>query len=92
MNTLTSPSMSATPQPPGPGAPWWRFPIVWLVVGGPLIVVPASLFMVGIAVRHVDPVLDVSVPAGVQAAKSGHVPAMVGRNRAAETATQPGDH
>ena len=69
-------------------APWWRFPIVWMVIGGPLLVVVASLFTAGIAMTHVDPVLEVSA---ADSAKTGHAPAIQGRNRAAETAMQPAD-
>lgn len=87
MNTLTSPVNEDTR--PGAGAPWWKFPIVWLVVSGPLIVVVASLYMVGIAVRHVDPVLESYSSADKQ---PGHAPAVQGRNRAAETAMRPADH
>ena len=64
--------------------PWWKFPIVWLVVGGPLTVVIASLFTVGIAIKNVDPVLDTSAPV---ARTSNEAPAMQGRNHAAEAAT-----
>lgn len=38
--------------------PWWRVPQMWLVVGGPLVVVVASLITTAIAVTHPDPVLD----------------------------------
>lgn len=68
--------------------PWWKLPIVWLVIGGPAVVVVASLFTVGIAVKHVDPVLDTS---------KGHVksveevPAVQGRNHAASPSQQPAD-
>lgn len=37
--------------------PWFREPMMWLVVGGPLAVVVASLVTVWIAVRHADSVL-----------------------------------
>ncbi|WP_334133983.1 nitrogen fixation protein FixH [Tepidimonas sp.] len=37
--------------------PWYREPYVWLVIGGPLAVVIASVVTVVIAVRHADPVL-----------------------------------
>jgi hypothetical protein len=37
---------------------WWRVPQMWLVVGGPLSVVVASLFTAWIAVNYADPVLD----------------------------------
>ena len=89
MSTITQ--TKPTDNRPGVGAPWWKFPIVWLVVGGPLIVVVASLNMVAIAVRHVDPVLDTTQMAK-EASKPGHAPAVQGRNRAADTAMQPADH
>jgi hypothetical protein len=37
---------------------WWRVPQMWLVVGGPLAVVVASLITAWIAVHNADPVLD----------------------------------
>lgn len=70
------------------GRPWWRYPIVWLVVGGPLAVVVASLITVGIAVRNVDPVLDTSPKGRVSQAE---MPAMQGRNHAATESQQPAD-
>lgn len=70
------------------GRPWWRYPIVWLVVGGPLAVVVASLITVGIAVRNVDPVIDTSAQAQGRLADR---PAMQGRNHAATDAQQPAD-
>ncbi len=40
-------------------APWWRFPMMWLVVGGPLLVVVASFATLFLAVRGGDtPVRD----------------------------------
>lgn len=96
MNTLTSPTnevneakAASTDTRPGAGAPWWKFPIVWLVVGGPLIVVVASLNMVAIAVRNVDPVLESYNSAS--SSKPNEAPAVQGRNRAAENAMQPAD-
>lgn len=38
--------------------PWWRVPHMWLVVGGPAVVVAACIVTVSIAVTHPDPVLD----------------------------------
>jgi len=32
-----------TSSPPGPVSPWWRHGMVWLVFGGPLAVVLASV-------------------------------------------------
>ncbi|WP_302173355.1 FixH family protein [uncultured Hydrogenophaga sp.] len=48
------------PSAPHPVAaePWWRVKAMWLVVGGPLLVVVASMVTVVIAVMNPDPVLD----------------------------------
>lgn len=68
--------------------PWWKLPIVWLVIAGPAAVVVASIFTAGIAIKNVDPVLDTS---------KGHVkssveePAMRARNHAASPELQPAD-
>lgn len=45
-----------------PPKSWYREPYVWLVVGGPLLVVLASLVTVYLAVKHQDPVLKGGVP------------------------------
>ncbi len=37
---------------------WWRVPHMWLEVGGPLLVVVASIITAVIAVKGADPVLD----------------------------------
>ncbi|MEO7245403.1 MAG: hypothetical protein ABIX12_09685 [Rubrivivax sp.] len=76
---MTHDSPQVTP-PAGP-RPWWREPMMWLVVGGPLSVVVASLVTAVIAVRYADPVLDTSAapPSGADA----QMPAMQARNHAA---------
>ncbi len=76
-----------------PAAPAWREPMVWLVVGGPLAVVIASFFTLGLAIRHPDPPLDLHTsaaraaddaePADVRAQSGDVVPAMLARNHAA---------
>lgn len=37
---------------------WWRVPHMWLVVGGPLVVVIAGVITAVIAVKGADPVLN----------------------------------
>lgn len=37
---------------------WWKVPQMWLVVGGPLVVVVASIFTAMIAMNGADPVLN----------------------------------
>ncbi|HEX5372873.1 MAG TPA: nitrogen fixation protein FixH [Aquabacterium sp.] len=75
---------------PGGSQPWWTFPIVWMVIGGPAIVVVAGITTAVIAWKHVDPVLDTSAPRA-QALQPNEVPALLGRNRAAENAVTPAD-
>jgi hypothetical protein len=38
--------------------PWWRERIMWLVVGGPSLVVVASFVTLALALIYPDPVLD----------------------------------
>ena len=63
--------------------PWWRYGMVWLVIGGPLTVVIAAIATAVIAIRGADPVLDTS------ADKAKHVPAVEARNHAANPRAQP---
>jgi uncharacterized protein len=69
------------------GKPWWTFPIVWMVIAGPAIVVVAGISTAVIAWKHVDPVLD-TTKTQVDL-KVNEAPALVGRNRAAENAMKP---
>ena len=66
---------------PNDGVPWWRQPMMWLVVGGPLAVVVAGIVTAVIAIRCADEVLV--VPPQPQ---RSDVPAMQGRNHAATPA------
>lgn len=59
--------------------PWWREPMMWLVVGGPLAVVVASLVTAVVAVRGADPVVN----------RGTAVPALKARNHAATGAVAP---
>lgn len=66
------------------GQPWWRFGLVWMVFGGPAVVVVAGFITLYIAVTHPDPVLNVT-PRTAQQERQGitNAPAMQGRNHAA---------
>jgi hypothetical protein len=74
------------------GRAWWRYPMVWLVVGGPAAVVVASIVTGAIAWRGADPDVrignTVAVPADDTAAdpKSSMAPALKARNHAATPA------
>lgn len=58
--------------------PWWRLPIVWLVIGGPAAVVVAGFATLAIAIANPDPVIE--APA---TANRAEMPAVQGRNHAA---------
>ena len=62
--------------------PWWRHPMMWLVVGGPLAVVVAAILTAVIAIRGADIVVDAN---GMERGTTGltHAPAVQGRNHAA---------
>jgi uncharacterized protein len=75
-------------QHPEKGKPWWKYPIVWLVVGGPLVVVIASIVTAGLAIKHVDPVLDTS---DKKIQNPSELPAIKARNHAAEGSKQPAE-
>lgn len=69
---------------PKEGQPWWRFGLVWMVVGGPAVVVVAGLVTFYIAASNPDPVLQVTPRSAMQERQGiTHAPAMQGRNHAA---------
>ena len=75
--------------------PWWKFGFVWLVVGGPAVVVVASFITLWIAIRHPDPVLaedyyqrGLSINKTLAAQEQQLTPALKGRNHAATPASQ----
>jgi len=75
---------TSTPKTPV-SEPWWRFGMVWLVVGGPAVVVVAAIVTAVIAVRGADPVISqAQVPAGGKA--ESQTPAHQARNHAATAA------
>lgn len=62
-----------------PVMPWWRVRMVWLVIGGPAIVVVASFVTLALAISHPDPVL-----ATAPTVDGAHTPAVAARNHAAQ--------
>lgn len=70
-------------------APWWRVGMVWLVLGGPAVVVVASIGTAVVAYVGADEVL-VNTPSARHAPvqPTGVTPALIARNHAA-TAANP---
>jgi hypothetical protein len=61
--------------------PWWQVGMLWLIIGGPLLVVVASLITAVIAYRGADPVLDEYLSASPSPAKvDSDAPALRARN------------
>lgn len=61
----------------GPRMPWWRVPMVWLVLSGPAVVVVAGVVTAWIAVSGADTVLD------TRTERFSEKPAIQGRNHSA---------
>ena len=56
--------------------PWWREPMMWLVLGGPAVVVVAGIATAAIALHRPDPVIkaDATKPPAVQARNHAATP------------------
>ncbi len=52
------PGKPALPALSEAGAPWWRFGLVWMVWGGPAVVVVASFITLALALMIPDPVVS----------------------------------
>ncbi|MDM0107422.1 FixH family protein [Variovorax sp. J22R24] len=68
--------------------PWWRFPLVWMVIAGPGVVVVASFVTLWLALGTPDPVVDQDYyRKGVEINRTlvdkKLMPAVAGRNHAA---------
>ncbi|MEO6745599.1 MAG: nitrogen fixation protein FixH [Caldimonas sp.] len=80
------PQPLVTAAPPEPAAAWWRFGIVWLALGGPAVVVVASLVTMAIAFNGADPIVPearVPVVSTLGSAARATAPAQQIRNHAA---------
>lgn len=88
---------AATPVSTVPSsAPWWKFGHVWLVFGGPAVVVVASFITLYLAVVGADPVVDenyyqagININRTLAASPKSLAPAMQARNHAATGVVQP---
>jgi len=80
-----TPTDASTP-PPTP--PWWRFPIVWFALSGPMLVVVAGFTTMAIAYRHGDVVL-IEAPTAATARPGPTAPALQARNHAATPPPRP---
>ena len=65
----------------GPVQPWWRIRMMWLALGGPLLVVAASFATLALAIHGRDRALVETVAPHAEA----NTPAMQARNHAVAT-------
>ncbi len=70
--------------------PWWKFGYMWMVVGGPAVVVVAGFTTLWLAIRTPDPVVTedyyqrgININKTLESPENSLVPAMKGRNHAA---------
>ena len=92
MTQKTQHSSTESPQP------WWKFGHVWMVFGGPAVVVVASFFTLYLAVTRPDPVMDenyyqkgLEINKTLGGTPSSAAPAMAARNHAATGVPKPAD-
>lgn len=78
--------MNSTPLTPQAtdDRPWWRYGMVWMVIGGPAAVVVAGITTAVIAISGADPVIKEATTVVTQPDAS--TPAMQARNHAATPA------
>jgi len=73
--------MSVSPPTAAPAIPWWRVGPMWLVFGGPALVVVAGFATLAIALRYGD----VPLPKVSAEAAESMTPATQARNHVAAT-------
>lgn len=78
MSSAASPATPTTPTATMETTAWWRLPIVWMVIGGPAVVVVASFVTLALAILNPDPVISAG-----QGAVRSEMPAEQARNHAA---------
>jgi hypothetical protein len=92
--------MSQTAQSTAPeiSQKWWKYGHVWMVVGGPAIVVVASFVTLYLAISRPDPVMDenyyqkgIEINKTLGGTPSSTSPAMQARNHAATGVPKPSD-
>ena len=91
--TPSSPQDPTRQQHPEDGRAWWKYPIVWMVVAGPVAVIIASLITWILIMRSPNEVLtqfqDVEDQALVQQKGGQYTPANRARNHAATGGVAP---
>ena len=69
-------------QAPVSTGPWWRHGMMWLVLGGPAVVVVAAIVTAVIAIRGADIVVDETGAERGSVPNGSYAPAVKARNHA----------
>lgn len=83
--------MSQQDNPKSTG-PWWREKFMWLVVGGPSLVVVASFVTLALALHFPDPVLEERVPEASGVAANAKLPTALAPAQKARNHAATGSH
>ena len=82
--------MANNPESSPGSPPWWKFGYMWMVVGGPAIVVVAGFVTLWLAISNPDPVVEkdyyqrgVDINKTLENPDANLMPALKGRNHAA---------
>ena len=89
-------SRKPNPDSASDSGPWWKYPLVWMVIAGPAVVVVAGFTTLWLAIRTPDPVVagdyyrrGIEINEALARDKS-LAPAQQGRNHAATPAPGAG--
>lgn len=83
--------MSQQEKPKSTG-PWWREKFMWLVVGGPSLVVVASFATLALALHFPDPVLEDRAPEASGADAKAKLPTALAPAQKARNHAATGGH
>ena len=93
---MTQANQQEAQQQPVSSGQWWKFGHVWMVFGGPAVVVVASFFTLYLAVTRPDPVVDqnyyqkgLDINKTLSENANSMAPSMTARNHAATGVPQP---
>lgn len=71
---------------------WYQNPFVWLVIGGPLLVVVASFITLYLAITHPDPAIDDYYRKGIEINKTLDAQGQESQSEAMAPAIQARNH
>lgn len=71
---------------------WYQNPFVWLIIGGPLLVIVASFITLYLAITHPDPAIDDYYRKGIEINKTLDAQGQESQNESMAPAIQARNH